>query len=117
MKKLSWKPKRRGNIYCAPACGRGCTYAEFVLAQTQGKRLAKRLGRGWEARIWENLGWHYEAVKNHVLRVHRCPGCYHAYFAGGVEEGKTPEEAIKRAMEAQRNRIKELQAVLRKAQE
>jgi hypothetical protein len=59
---LSWKPLARGNRYCAPACGRGCTRAEFQLAHRRGVQLADSLGDGWSHLVWENLGWHYKAV-------------------------------------------------------
>ncbi len=60
MKKLSWKPKRRGPIYCAPACGRGCTKTMYDQAVKHAKQTLRRMKtRGWEVRVWENLGWHY----------------------------------------------------------
>jgi len=59
MKKLSWEPIRRGLIYCASACGSGCTLAAYKRACKRGKALAKKLGKGWKARIHENMGWHY----------------------------------------------------------
>ena len=31
--------------------------------------LIKKLGQGWTARVWENLGWHY-AVENGTLTVY-----------------------------------------------
>ncbi len=62
MRKLSWKPRRNGDIYCAPACGRNCTLAEYKQARERVATLKLILGRGWTARIWENLGWHYCAI-------------------------------------------------------
>lgn len=60
-KKLSWKPRRKDKIYCAPACGRGCTFAEYQRAQKDAKKLlAKMRGKGWKIRVHENLGWHYQ---------------------------------------------------------
>lgn len=61
---LSWKPERSGDIYCAPACGRGCTYAEYKRANKRAAALVKKLSTGdleWEPRVWENLGWHFSA--------------------------------------------------------
>lgn len=58
-----WKPVRLGKYYCAPRCGRGCTWAEFQLATKRAAALCKRLGKGWEPRVWENGGWHYQATK------------------------------------------------------
>lgn len=60
----SWNPVRKGAIYCAPACGRGCTHVEWQDATHKGKVLVDRLGKGWTAVISENLGWHFRAVKN-----------------------------------------------------
>jgi len=61
MKELSWKPRVRGDVYCSPACGRGCTRAEYQHADKMADKLVIQLGVGWRARVWENLGWHYEA--------------------------------------------------------
>jgi len=67
-RKLSWKAKRNGDIYCAPACGGGCTYAAFKLATKRAELLCKRLGPEWQPDVSENLGWHY-AVKSPCGRV------------------------------------------------
>ena len=116
-RELSWKAKRVGNKYCAPACGRGCTYAEYKKAVKESERLANRLGKGWKPRVWENLGWHYSAVsKSRHLKVY--PGMhkgyvvdYTAFFStesssvGGrwCVSGKTPKSAVKNVIdEAQR---------------
>ena len=60
---LSWKAKRNGNTYCAPACGRGCTHAEYRKANRMAdalvKKCEKEAGGKWEKRVHENLGWHY----------------------------------------------------------
>jgi len=61
---LSWKPHRYvwGDIYCSPACGYGCTREAFEQAQEGARLLVEELGPGFKPRVWENLGWHYEAV-------------------------------------------------------
>lgn len=63
---LSWIPVRRGTIYCAPACGGDCTYAEFLTATKKANALctllSRQTGHPWEPCVWENLGWHYKAV-------------------------------------------------------
>lgn len=61
-KPLSWEPALRGKIYCAPACGGGCTKAAHDLATARAKALAAGMGPGWKARVWENLGWHYSVL-------------------------------------------------------
>lgn len=61
-KPLSWKPARRGHIYCSPACGGNCTMGEYKSALKSAEALAKKCGPPFKARVWENLGWHYDAV-------------------------------------------------------
>lgn len=61
--KKAWTPVRRQDgTYCSPRCGGKCTKAAHDEAQRKGKDLAKRMGRGWRARIWENCMWHYSVV-------------------------------------------------------
>ena len=55
----AWKPKRRGPLYCSPACGGGCTWSAFEEANRKAKAMAAKLGAKWKPRVWENLGWHY----------------------------------------------------------
>lgn len=69
-----WKPVRKGSIYCSPACGGGCTYEAFLKASLEAEKLARRCGKGWEPRVWENLGWHYAAAsKGNQVKVHPYP--------------------------------------------
>ena len=60
---LSWKARHKGKIYCAPACGRGCTYKEYLrshkLADRLVKKCEKEVGGKWKKYIHENQGWHY----------------------------------------------------------
>lgn len=105
-----WTPKRRGKIYCSPACGLGCTHAEFMTATRKAKALVKRLGAGWKPRVWENLGWHYEAVKgepvrdihDHLIEVIPHRGCgYTIYLQTNpqiVVEHKNPIRGVSKAM-------------------
>lgn len=58
-KPLSWRAVRRGPIYCAPACGHGCTFAAYQRAKAAAERLAAQLGPGWKTRVNENMGWHW----------------------------------------------------------
>lgn len=60
MTDLSYKPVRKGDIYCSPACGYKCTWAAYQLATRRAKALCKLLGPGWEPHVWENGGWHYK---------------------------------------------------------
>lgn len=57
MVKKSWKPVRRGDAYCAPACGRGCTRVEWLKAKRAAARISKQLGPKWVPHVHENLGW------------------------------------------------------------
>lgn len=61
-----WKAVRRGPIYCAPACGGGCTHAAFLKATADAAALCASLnktsGKGWTPNVWENLGWHHSAI-------------------------------------------------------
>lgn len=61
---LSWEPVRKGETFCSPGCGHGCTYAEYLKASQKAELLAKRLGKGWVCSVSENLGWHFKATKN-----------------------------------------------------
>lgn len=107
-RELSWTPRRRGRIYCAPACGRGCTKAEHDAALAKARKLAERLGEGWEPILRENLGWFYRARKGNV-DVHENVNLNHSYTAyitegdggsGGVwvGSGSTPRAAIEAAL-------------------
>jgi len=89
---------------CAKWCGRGCTEQEYQQAVSAGAKLAARLGKGWKPVIWENLGWHYQAVSPcRRLKVHPSHGKgYIAFlgeadFPGGTwaEHGATPAAAVR----------------------
>jgi hypothetical protein len=73
-KDLSWIPVLRGNTYCSPACGNGCTKSEYDLAVKGGKELQKRLvGSNWKIHIMENLGWFFYATSG-PLQVYEIDG-------------------------------------------
>lgn len=108
----SWKPQRRGDIFCAPACGGGCTKKAHDAAQRKAKALAKRLGREWKPHVWENLGWHYSVgLADRRLHVHeRRHGrelTYTAFFNPEADSGggrfaataRTPEAAVRKVMQ------------------
>jgi hypothetical protein len=106
MNTLSWEPVETGHIYCAPACGGGCTMAAFKRATTGADALAKHIGPGWTPRVWENLGWHYSAIspcgrwKVHPFIYKGKVEGYTAFLGevggGGIwtGQGGTPQEAI-----------------------
>lgn len=91
----NWTPRALpGGIYCSPACGGAkgfCKRADFDRATMDAGALAAQLGDGWEPRVWENLGWHWEVAKGTVSKdrfdgsgiiVRRCDhiGKYSAEF-------------------------------------
>ncbi len=99
-----WTPKKRGEIYCAPACGRGCTWTEYEEATIAATDLSTELGDPWKPRVWENLGWHYEVRRPHlsVSPISRAGSAFHAFLSrdpdgpGGhwVGNGATAPEAV-----------------------
>lgn len=112
---LSWTPQRHAERYCSPACGFGCTWAEYQTAVDDSAALAKQLGTGWKPHIWENLRWHWEVTLktmrvgpdiNYVLSGKGVLTGYHAYIysehpAGGIVwsgHAKTPTDAIAMAL-------------------
>ena len=102
MKTLSWEPIRSGSTYCAPACGRGCTFKEHATAMIKAKRLAGRLGKGWSPFVHENLGWHYRAVREECAVHENGPRHYWANLNFGGRQfhatATTPKAAIKKAL-------------------
>ena len=52
-----WTPIRKENIYCSPACGYHCTYADYQKAVRESNFMIKKLGKQWETKVHENLGW------------------------------------------------------------
>lgn len=81
---LDWKPVRRGSIYCAPGCGRGCTWVEYRRAVKRAEEMVALLGPGWEPVVTENLGW-FCHVRNGNLAVFWYTGG--TYFAALSDDG------------------------------
>ena len=130
-RELSWKPKRRGLVYCAPACGGQCTRAAYDNAHTQAKELATRLGKGWKVRVWENLGWHWEVFKGELTctDVRRPPSRVARSYVflnptlsvGGMQNfhafGPTPRKAILEALNQARERRDNLDVTIAMAEQ
>lgn len=91
--------------------GCGCTWSEHMQAREEAEALVKRLGHGWQPRIWENGGWHYEAIRGvcevKPSRTRRggelwTVDGYTAWiqtrpqYISGIQ--RTPEEALREAM-------------------
>lgn len=74
-KKLSWKPRRKGDVYCSPACGHGCTWEEYTAAKRTGLKMltSMRKPSAWRVHVWENLGWH--VIIEHVKSNGRLSVC------------------------------------------
>ena len=107
---LSWDPVRRGATYCAPACGRGCTHAEYMRANRSASALCASLGGGWKPHVWENLGWHPKAVSpTGVMAIYKHgPRNYWATTEGDNlcgqfhADGRTQREAYTKVVNSMR---------------
>lgn len=103
--KRDWRARRKGPVYCSPACGGGCTHSAYLLALKHGKALAKKAGKGWTYRVWENLGWHY-AAKRGIMDLHewRHHGKVTGYWLAIQTnpqlsiDGTSPRDCFKRAL-------------------
>lgn len=120
--KLSWKPIKKGAIYCSSACGGRCTHSAFLSAQKQAKLTAKIVGKGFKPHVWENLGWYWKITsKCECLSVSLYGNTFTAYLntepnSGGrwVSEGKTPQIAIKKVIKAARDEMNTIEIMLSK---
>lgn len=122
--KPSWEPQVRhgGAVYCSPACGFNCTREEHDRAHREAGELAKRLGDGWTPHVWENMGWHYEAVKG-IARIMPVKGrdgvilSYTAYVNSAfgrqvITRGTDPVDAFGMAMQQARTTVQRMEAEL-----
>jgi len=115
--RLSWNPVRRGNIYCAPACGGNCTWEAYNNACIKVLALVKRLkGKGWMPRVHENMGWHYNATLRTAFGAIHVYGDTDGTFSALVSDhpdgvgglaawssrfhSKDPNEVVQRALES-----------------
>ena len=118
---MAWKPKKKGKIYCSPACGRGCTLREYKQACSSGKKLAAKLknidtdvkGGKWKVEIHENLGWHFRVSKGLVsvyeYSFRQYAACLNAAGPWGKSlwrQGKTPKLAVRRLLSHAREELK-----------
>lgn len=123
-----WIAVRRGDIYCAPACGGGCTHAAFVKANADAKNLCAELEqttgiKGWTTHVWENLGWHHKAVSScGRVKVHPFGDGSKGATAflgaadspGGkwAEQASTPAAAVRKVMAVAQRELAGIGAVL-----
>jgi len=111
---LSWKPIRVGVAYCSPACGGGCTYAEYLAAIKKGDALAAKCGPGYTRRVHENLGWHF-CAEFKSIRVYQHTSKNFWASVNGLYSGSasTPKQAIANAIQAARFHRDQITALLR----
>ena len=118
VQELSWTPMRSGARYCAPACGRGCTYTEYEAAKAVADSIVAELGGAWLPRVEENLGWfgsawtggdYTEAVR---LYPHGPGRGYWATFRTWSADGQTPTAALRGLIEKARGEVEALREAL-----
>ena len=86
---------------CAEWCGSGCTQKMYDEALWTAENLVKRLGDGWKTRVWENSGWHSEALSaNGMVTVHPPTKTGRDTFSASFDRGRyweyaaTPKAAV-----------------------
>jgi len=114
--RLSWKPKHssRGEIYCSPACGLGCTRASYEAAVLASSDLALFHFKGWMPEVWENLGWYWKITKGKAEISPRAGGDgYHCILNTQPPfstSGETPQAALELVLSQARTALTTLQA-------
>jgi len=102
MKKLSWKLKYNGNIYCASACGGNCTYEQYLKVLKESNIMIKKLGKHWKLNLVHNLGW-YNGVrlqidKNNWISVSKNYGlkeyCAQLNHSNNIKYHKDPKIVV-----------------------
>ena len=115
-----WTPVLNGKTFCSPACGFKCTKAAFDAATDGARSLVNQLGSGWEPRVWENLGWHFEATRRGATVAVNDDGKYKAAIRFHMEPRTelcvsetrdTAREAVEAVVENLNGRV----AILRRA--
>lgn len=61
-KSEDWTPVKMESVYCSPACGCGCRLDDHNKAVDRAAKLTASLRGDWRPRVWENMGWHGEAI-------------------------------------------------------
>lgn len=121
-----WTPRRRGEVYCAPACGRGCTWSEYERALEKAQQLADSLGPNWQPKVWENLGWHYKARIPHVAVHQNGTNSFTAFFdATDPDSGAgtwtatadSPQKAVDEALREGERRLELLRSAVETCRE
>lgn len=118
----SWEPVRKGAIYCAPACGHGCTWAEYQDALARAKKVCEELGEGWEPDLSENMGW-FASVRRGSVRISLpMPWFGAGYFChvdgcGSLGRAVDARGALLDALGRMEDRVEAEKATLRKLRE
>lgn len=100
--------------FCGDLCGRGCTHEEYN--RTLGLAYAAEEAMpGWEAVVWENMGWYWRLERNTGdvtwnLTV-KGDGRWECYSYGAGQQVwtiayATPREAVQAAVNALTEQIK-----------
>ena len=119
MKSDRWTPVRHSDTYCAPGCGRGCTWKEYQRALRKAEALRRKMKTGdWRIHVHDNLGWHYSIVCGGLgcyrqIEVFEYDGEYHAGLFGGTPSEVHVSEYFKdpnKAVAAQLQRIRQVTA-------
>ena len=94
-------------------------------ATKKAKALAKKMGKEWEIKVWENLGWHYSVhLKNSIYvipcyKLHPLPryyvmvgehGSMLCMFAPEHKEYEDPILAVKETLKAYNDKMKKFGA-------
>jgi len=112
-------------VYCSSACGNGCKRSAYDLAKSRSALLAKRLNKHcpgqapWKPRVWEDLGWFYEAVSaGGRVTVHPPHFLNDTYWVSVLRPdqfisiSKKPEVAVRSALAEARRHVEDLMAQL-----
>lgn len=96
----------------------GCTWVAYQKAKADAVALCKVLGPGWKPRLWENLGWHYEA-SHYQMRVtySKFGKVYTAWFNAihqEIADAKSPRAAVEKAIAQMHAYVGTLLSSLRK---
>lgn len=94
----------------------------FEAACENGLKLAKSMGDGWSAIVWENCGWHYR-IQSPCRRVNIYLSSLGDSFSAGINipgetgsidwgKGKTPQAAMKESVRLCKKRVAYYQSMV-----
>jgi hypothetical protein len=108
-------------VFCSPACGFGCKRKDYELAVKKAVTLAKRLGPGFEADVWENGDWYWKVTYGAIDIRQREDRTYDLTYGNQfwVKSARSPKAGLeellmgyKLRMQAKRDAVAEIQAAL-----